>query len=92
VALERRPKAISKGAKMKMHLNQSPTAKCSLCGELIPVGHEFFKRNKYAGKQHTNCEEYKSWTAILKREALQQSLDAQRMREYLGSWKDSNGI
>lgn len=67
---------------MKMEVNQNAKAKCSLCGELIPIGHKFFKRNRYAGKQHTNCEEYKSWTAHLQREAMQQSLDAETLLKY----------
>jgi hypothetical protein len=56
-------------------INESAKAICSLCGEQIPIGHKYWKRGKYGGRQHTNCAEYKTIsTELMHEEAEKQSL------------------
>lgn len=56
---------------MRTFLASDAKGKCSLCGEIIPEGHRYFKKTKYSGREHTNCALYSTLSHELMIEAAE---------------------
>lgn len=52
---------------MKLLVCEKEKQRCSLCGELIPIGHKYWQRGggTWVSRQHTNCAEYKTLSSEL---------------------------